>query len=159
MVDSLNPSKYPQFRTGPGRYHGRALAAAAALRAAPGYEPEICCVPDDSNIDVAASSTFEGRVSVPAGSYVWALAATSSQAEGFDIQIRDASGSHEFFGRQIHWDNATGQGSAQGISHPLFVLPKPWLVMEPGQLAVQIWNNAAAVNTIQIAVFVARRKQ
>jgi len=153
MINSPNPSMYPQLRD---RYHGAALAAAQALRQAQGYELEIYCVPDDSNIDVAASSPFEGRVTVPPQSYVWAIAASSNQAAGFDLQIRDAFASQEFFGQRIDWNNASGQGSSQGMSSPLFILPKPWLILEPGLLIVQIFNKAAAVNTIQVALFIAR---
>jgi len=127
------------------------------FRQAHGYEMQLRTVPDHSNIDIAASLTFEGRVTVPAGSYLYAIAATHSQAAGFDLQIRDTGTGQELFSKRIFSENVKG---AQGTGRsPQYWLPKPLLLLEPGLALVQIWNRAAAVNTIQVVLFFACPKE
>jgi hypothetical protein len=152
-LDNLNPAQFPQFNPGPGRYHTYALAAAYALRMASGFRPALYAVPDTSNAEVAGSSPFEGRISVPPSSYLWAIAATSSETDGFDLQLRDNRNKREMFGKRTFYQNTSGQGSSAGIAHPLFMLPRPRLVLAPGELTVQIFNRSASQNTVQVVLY------
>lgn len=157
-IDSLKPALLNHFRQA---YIGRAAASALLLRTAVVYfEPRVFCVPDDTNIDIAAASPFEGKLSLPPLSRIWALAGSSSQAEGFDLQLIDGGTHQPIFGKRAFFGNVTGQGAGpDGIRNALFVLPKPLLILEPGQVLVQVFNRSPLVNTIQVALYVAIPKE
>ncbi|MCC7497329.1 MAG: hypothetical protein IT160_07115 [Bryobacterales bacterium] len=122
--------------------------------------PAVVCIPDDTNIDVAASSPFEGRVTVPPGSYLWALAGTSSQPEGFDLQLIDGATAQQVCSKRTMYANVTGQGQAPGgAQSPLFVFPKPLLIQAPGLMLVQVFNRSTSVNTVQVALYLAIPKE
>ncbi len=153
MHDSLNPQLYPQFRD--SAYHLQALEALRTLREAAGYSPSLHLVPDASNTAVVPRGRFELRISLPVQSYVWALAAYSEQAAGFRIQIVDLGTGQKWFSQPIPNAMAGGEATTpEGISSPLYVLPKPMLVIEPALLSVQIENLADVLNTVQVVLFV-----
>lgn len=157
-MDALSPRLYPQFRPGFGRYFTHALEAAKPLRLAAGFEPRWTVVPDTSNAAVYPSGTYQARVSLPARSYLWALAGYSEQAAGFELQITDLGTRAVLFSSRVNFNNATGQGTTpEGISFPLYIPPKPHLVLEPGQLSVEIRNLAAVANQIQLVLFSTHR--
>jgi len=144
------------------RYHTRALQAMAPLFAALSYRPRVMVVPDAQGASVSASARYEGRVSVPVGSALWAISASSSQGAGFKINITDGASSADSLATEAtFFSNLSGQGpkqvkDAQGnlhtIANPLCVLPQYRLVTEPGLLRVQLQNLAASVNVIQVAL-------
>lgn len=155
-LDTLTPNQFPQFGNDPRQYLTHVLAAMSPHRVADGLKLQLRCVPPHGNIDIAAAATFEGRAAVPTGSYLYALSGSSSQAAGFDLQIRDTGTQAELFGRKCFYKNCTGQGQASDTpASPLHYLAKPLLLLEPGELLVQIWNRAAAVNTIQVVLWFA----
>lgn len=162
MLDSLNPERYPQFRIGgPQRPEQLAIHQALSLRIAADpllYEPAIYAVPDDTNIDIAASSTFEARVLLPARSYLWAMSLYSSQPEGCSIQLRDAGNQQELFGGAAAWDLLQPQAVA-GVRNAVQMLPAPWLIIDPGVVLVQLWNRSPNINRIQVALFVAQPRR
>jgi hypothetical protein len=155
MLPSLNPRQFPQFQPVSGRYHTHAIEAMRALRHVAGFRPLLYAVPDISNAAVPAGAPHEAKVTVPPQSYLWAIAATSSDTDGFDFQIRDNRNKRDLFGKRTIYLNASGQGSSQGIAHPLFILPKPRVVLAPGELTIQIFNRAILANTIQIVLYFA----
>ena len=68
-----------------------AVHALSGLRTARGYLPHLEVVPDSANVSVAANSTYEHRVTIPVGSLLWGLSGSSSQADGFRVQIIDTN--------------------------------------------------------------------
>ncbi len=155
-VESLPPALFPQFRSGPLSYHAQAIEAMQAMRAAAGFQAVRHIVPDVMNAALVGKGRYEARISLPPQSYVWAFAGTSDQAAGFKVQIVDLGTKAEWFSQPIRWDNLTGQGATpEGLSFPLYILPKPRLVLEPGLLSVQVTNLAAVANPIQLVVFTA----
>jgi hypothetical protein len=148
-MDSLDPKLYPQFRPRFGRYHTYALDAMLALRHAAGFEASWHVIPNASNTAVIALGRFEQRISVPPQSYIWGFAAYSQQ--GFQVQIYDLGTSEPWFSQPLNYQNLSGQGSTpEGITSPLYLLPAPRLVLEPGLLSVQITNLSSQVNTIKL---------
>ena len=151
----LNTLNRPQYRRG---WTGRTLAAMAPYRQATGYRLTLRTVPDHSNVALAANASFEGRVQVPQNSYLWAITASSSAAAGFDMQIRDANSGAELCGRRMYYQNLSGQpASADRPQSKQFVLPKPMIVMD--QIVVQLWNRAAAANTVQVVLWIAAKEE
>lgn len=143
----------PQFRPMPGRYHTAALAALRAVSAEPGTYANAYPVPDAANAVLAAGQPIEIRLSVPVGTWVWGFSATSSAAAGFEAQVIDLREGAPFWGQPVNYANVSGQGSAAGITFPLFILPAPRLVIEPGMLSIKLRNLAATSNTVQFVVF------
>lgn len=154
------------FPRGVGRFHGYAIEALSPLRQALGYEPHAEVVPDTSNTAVAGNSTYEARVSVPVGSRLLALSGSSGQAEGFRVQIIDASSNRGMLNRSALFGNVTGQGyparvadcrgHAVHIVQRLAMLSKPRVVIEPGMLTVQVTNLSPNVNQLQLVLWFAR---
>lgn len=148
----------------PGPYHATALKAMMPTLQATGLRPLVTVVPDSTGAAVAAKATYEDRVTVPAGSLLWAMSGTSSAAAGFTVQVTDAGTKKPLFSQPPFFSNATGQGSVsvpdcsgalQTLAHPLFVLPRPLVILPPGQVGLQINNLAAAVNILQVCLFFA----
>jgi hypothetical protein len=152
------PWLYSQWRPRRLGYHTPALEALRALGQRR-LRPELHAVPPAGAGAVGAYAALEARLSLRPVSYVVALAGTSSQAAGFEAQIRQ--GQRLLCSRRIRAENLTGGSGAspEGASSPLFLLPKPLAVIEPGLLTVQIVNLAAADNTVQLVLFVAAPEQ
>ena len=148
----------------PGPYHATAFKAMLPMLQATGLHPLVTVVPDSTGAAVPAKATYEDRVTVPAGSVLWAISGTSAEASGFTVQITDAGTRKPLFSQPPFFSNATGQGSVsipdcsgalQTVAQPLFVLPKPLVILPPGLVALQINNLAAAVNVLQLCLFFA----
>jgi hypothetical protein len=157
MLDTLTENFAPQFRGDPQLYMSRLLQRNAIYRHVPA-DLEIRVAPDDSNAVVAASAAFEGKYAVPNRARLWAVSGSSSLAAGFDLQIRGGPGPGPvLFGRRCFYENATGQGGGTPSS-PLFILPKPMLLLAAtdeaaAQVVVQAWNRADANNSIQVLLW------
>lgn len=154
MLDTLNQNFGVQWRPDPRYYMTRLFAGMYPHRIADGTRLALYAVPDENNVAIAANGTYEGTVILPPGSHLYAIAATQSTADGFDLQIRNAATQATLFGRRIFYANASGlvvPGAAP--ASPLFFLPRPLLILDPGQIVVQIWNKSAAVNTVQVVLF------
>lgn len=149
------PLTLPQFRPAPGRYHGPALEELRRVTSTPGYQPGAYPLPDEANAAMPGRSIIEIRLSLPIGTYVLGFSGSSDQAEGFQTQIYDLRHNAPFFATPAPWELITGQGSSEGISYPLFLLPHPRLVIEPAVLSVQIENLSTSTNTVQLVLFTA----
>lgn len=143
-----------QYRPWPGRYYTRALAAARAI--GEDYEPELHPIPRDGAA-IAASSPHEAKVVLPPGSYLVGLSGSSSEAAGFDVQIRLAGSQQQLCSQRAAHPNLAGGAlpTAEGAYNQVFILPKPLVITSPGELIVQLWNKATTANTIQLVLFVA----
>ncbi len=152
----------PQFVQGLGRYHQPALAALKPLRSALGYEDRREVIPDSSNKAVGVKATYEQRITVPAGAFLWAITGVSQQPEGFRLQVVDTASGRGLLSQPAHFTSSAGvgfpagivdcYGAAVAIRQPLYVLPKPRVVIEPGMLRVQVTNLSALINTIQVVL-------
>lgn len=147
------PLTLPQFPPRPMRYHARALAEMRRVTSTPGYQPGAYPLPDEDNANLPARALIEIRLSLPVGSYVLGFSGSSQQSDGFEVQIVDLRHNAPFFGAPVLWNNLAPQGSTLGISHPLFLLPHPRLVIEPALLNVQIKNLATTANQVQLVLF------
>lgn len=160
MLDRIDPTRYNQFRSA---YHRQALAAMEPLRKALGYEPRIEVLPDRQHVSVAAAATWDHRVTVRPGSYLWALSGSTTQPEGFTVQLTDAATRSNMFSGALQLQNITGQGTAsvkdcggtsRTIKTPLHVLAVPRPLVEPGLLNVQIVNKSSSANAIQLVLWI-----
>lgn len=153
----------PQFVQGLGRYHQPALVALAPLRRALGYANRREVIPDSPNKAVKPNSTYEQRVTVPTGAFLWAVAGQSEQAAGFRLQIVDTASGAGLLSQAAYFTHSAGgpgypagvknsYGIAVQIRQPLYVLPKPRVLIEPGMLKVQVTNLSASINTIQVVL-------
>jgi hypothetical protein len=149
------PLTLPQFGRGPLRYHARALAELRRITQTPGYQPGGYPLPDEANADMPANALIEIKLSLPVGSYIYGFTGASQRIEGFEVQIVDLRHNAPFFRAPVLWNNITAQGSTQGITHPLFLLPHPRLVIEPAVLTVQIKNLSASSNQVQLLILTA----
>jgi len=112
-------------------------------------------VPDDSNVSVAALGTYEGRVTLPANTRLFALSGTSAEAAGFDLQLRQTANGAAYFGKRTFFSNATGSAAGSTPQNPQHFLARPLLIVAPGDLLIQIWNRAAVPNAIQLVLWFA----
>jgi hypothetical protein len=144
-----------------GAYNLAAEAALLAVDRAAGYWPYVAAVPEATAASVAALSTYEPRISVPAGSLLWAISGVSAEAAGFTVQVTDQATRKPLFSQPAAIGNASGgagiawtdcYGVAQAATSPLHVLPQPMLVLAPGIVAVQIVNLANVANTLQLCL-------
>ena len=149
-----SPLPLPQFRPLALRYHTRALAALRALTAEGGFRPNAYPMPDEPNQTLPAGAPIEIKLSLPVGSWLWAFAATASDSAGFETQVIDLREGAPLWGTPADWRNVSGQGTTEGITFPLWILPAPRLVIEPGLLSVKLRNLATVANTVQLVAFV-----
>jgi len=122
---------------------------------APGYQPAWHLVPDRGNAAVIGHGKFRAQVTLPPGSYVWALGGYSAQPEGFKVQITDLGTGTPYFSAPISHAAITGQAAVAGVTFPLGILHKPRLVIEPAVLSVEVQNDSANANQIQMVLFTA----
>lgn len=161
MIDRIDPRRYHHFRS---QYHIKALNALEPLRKAVGYEPRNEVIPDRQHVALAKAATWDHRVTVPPGSWLWALSGSSQQAAGFSVQITDFATRSNLFSGAVQYQNLTGQGSvsvldaagqAQTISTPLHILPTPRPIIEPAVLNVQLSNlDTANANEVQLVLWI-----
>lgn len=152
MIARYGPLVCAQFRDWCGRYYPAALRALALL--GDNYRPELDVLPEDGQA-LGPGVLYEARIQLAPGSYLVGFTGSSSQAAGFQVQVRQ--GSNELASSLINHANITGGASAspQGLYNPQFLLPKAAIITPPGVLSVQLWNLATVSNTIQLVVFVA----
>lgn len=158
-LDRIDPRVYNQFR---GPYHQRALAAMEPLRKALGYEPHVEVIPDSQHQSLAPRATWDHRVSVPPGTWLWATSGSSQQPEGFSVQITDFASRTNLFSGLVNWNNITGQGSvsvpdatgaAVHLSTPHHIFNAPFPIVEPATLNVQLANLSANANQVQLVLW------
>jgi hypothetical protein len=154
LLDTLTAQFAGQFRHSP--HMQNVMMALAPLITSTAPRLILRSVPDDSNISVAANGTYEGRVTVPASTRLYALSGSSAQAAGFDLQLRPVGTTTPYFGRRTRYEQATGQATAAGTpQNKQWFFPRPLLLPAPAELLVQIWNRAAVANSIQLVLWFA----
>lgn len=120
-----------------------------------GMEGMAYVIPDSTAPILAPNGTLIAHVSLPNNSYVWGFSAYSQRPQGFDVLITDLTYDNAWWPFSIRWDNLSQQGSTpEGIGTPLFLLSEPHLVIEPGNLDIQIRNLSSATNEVQLVMFV-----
>lgn len=124
--------------------------------ARPDYRPAWHVVPDRGNTAVIGAGKFRAQVTVPVGTYLWGLGAYSASPDGFLCQITDLGTGTPLFNAPISWKAITGQAAVSGITFPLFIFHRPRLVIEPGLLSVEVQNNSASSNEIQLVLLAAQ---
>jgi hypothetical protein len=160
-MDSLDIA-YSHAR-GLGRFPGYVLGQMEPLRKALHYSERVEVVPDKANAVVGALATYEHRISVPPGAWLYGLSGSSEQAEGFTVQVFDAgSGAKLYSPSAVDYANATAQGAparivngagvSQTIVQRLALLGRPRVVCEPGALRVQVKNLSANTNRIRVCL-------
>jgi hypothetical protein len=147
----------PQFAR--SQAHLKALATMAPQLEALSLHPHAEISPDSTNVAIAANSTFEHRITIPAGAFLWAISGSSEQPEGFRLQIVDSATNKGMFSSSAFFGHVTGQGYPAGlvdcagaavqIKQPLYLLPKPHVIAPPAMLRVQITNLSALVSKCQ----------
>jgi hypothetical protein len=159
-LDRIDPERYHQWRNAYGQ---RALMALEHLRKAAGYQARHEVIPDRQHVAIAANATWDHRVSVRPGSYLWALSGTSGQADGFAVQITDFATPSNLFSGPVIYQNLTGTGSYAYVNSagsslllapPLHLLASPRPLIEPAVLNVQITNLASVANQVQLVLWI-----
>lgn len=147
---------FPQFAPGPHRYHTEALAQAMHVMSLPSYQSMVYPMPEQGSNVLPAGAPIQIDLSLPPDSYVIGFSAYSAQAAGFEFQIIDAHETYAAFQGPVRFDLISGQGTTpEGITQPVYYLPKPRIVVDPAVLRFQIRNLATVPNTIQLAVWTA----
>lgn len=153
-------SRLTPFKANP--YHASSRAANEPLLRAISYRPRVHIVPDRQAVNIAASGMYEGRVSVPPGAALWAIAGSSQRAEGFKLNLIDGGNGSPIATEAPYFSQLTGNattqvkdcsGTLRTITNPLYILPRYRLVTEPGLIRVQIANLSTSANQIQVALY------
>lgn len=145
---------YPQWRPRELSYHRAALETTRALGLRR-LRPELHAVPPEGAGSLQPLAAAEFKLALRPVSYLVALSGSSAQAAGFEVQIRSPAGQNLCSHRITHANLTGGSGATQGARNPLFVLPKPLAIDEPGILVVQLVNLASAANQVQLVLHVA----
>lgn len=152
------------FQPAPGRFHPLVLGQLEPLRQALGYSERVEVVPDRQNALVGSHATYEHRISVPPGSWLWAIAGSSEQPEGATIQVVDQGTGATLYSAPANMANVVsgqpvpipdGFGNFGLIRMPIAFLARPRVFVEPGWLRVRITNLAPLANRIQVALYFA----
>ena len=148
--------RLPQFRARSNPYHLRAVPELLRVTRAAGYQPGAYSLPGPDKESLPAKAILPIRLSLPVGTYLWAWAGSSSQADGFRVRINDLRQNANFFKGNVNWKNLTYQAATpEGIIFPLTILPIPRIVIEPAALHIVIENLSASTNVIQFVLFTA----
>ena len=117
-------------------------------------------VPDVSRQSFAARAQIEDQISVPAGSFLIMLTGFTDQTfpNDFMFTLADKGSGREYASQFTRYQAATGGNSTQstvtavqGRTMPLIV-PSPWIVTEPGLVAVRISNLATVSAVINLCL-------
>jgi len=148
----LHARKFPQFRQ--QLYNAAAIEAAAAVLP-PGLVPRVYPVPRQGGT-LGAGVPFTEKVRLRHGSYLLGFTGSSDQAAGFDVQVRSVASGEQLCPQRLKHPNLTGgSGSSQGAYNILHVMPRPWIVVRPAELIVELFNLATAAATIQLVLYIA----
>lgn len=155
LHDARAPELYPHTRFTTSRYCGIVARGHELLRCAEGWEPLILTLPLNANATMAVRAIYEARLSVPPGSYLVGFSGTfTAGTAGFEVVIRDLRDQSLLTSRPVNQSNITGQPPAGGIPPPVYYLPEPRLIIEPGLVSVRIRNlDALLANTVQLCTF------
>lgn len=156
----------PAIRCRPGYYIASALAAMDVLRRANTYRPKWYVIPDDEHATIPAYQTLEYQLRVTPRSYVWGMVLNLYNPATFAVvnadtvwcQITDTCNGIPLFsdfvrGRGFQTLQATATDQRNAMLP--YLLPQPRLILEPGLIAVDLANTAAAAIRPQLLLFTA----
>lgn len=144
--------EFPQFW---GGYFQSALEEAANMLPE-GLVPQLYAVPRQGGT-LDAGVPFTEKVRLPHGSYLIAFTGSSDQAAGFDVQVRAVSTAEQLFSDGTKHANLTGgTESTSGVYNILHILPRPWVIVRPAELIIELFNLATTTATIQLVLWVAQ---
>ena len=124
-----------------------------AMQESVNYRLRLVCVPDGPNYRVAGGATFEDRVFVSPGSFLLAFSATSQQAAGYKVQVKDLTSGTLLYTQSTSFQNVTA-GAPSDQVNPVSYLPKPRAIPS-GFLSIRVQNLAGVTNTIQVVAWIA----
>lgn len=160
QLDRIDPQRFRQW--GLTSFGRRALAALEPLRKAAGFIPRDEVIPDSQAAVIAVNGIWDHRINAPAGSWLYAMAATSAQAAGFTVQITDLTTKENLLSSPAQYQNLTGQSSVtltDAAGQP-FPFGTPWRLLPAprpltGPLNVQIQNlDTLKTNRVQLVLFI-----
>ncbi len=164
----FDPQRYQQWRN-PSMQ--RVLLAYDALGRAGGFRPRDEVIPDQQHTAIAPAATWDHRVTLSPGSFLWGLSASVGATEGFKVQITDFATRSNLYSGQLASSNldrayADGNGVVAGsypypnslgqaltIPSSIHLLSRPRPIVEPGILNVQITNLAQIAQTVQLVLW------
>lgn len=156
IFDSLKVAQYGNLASRFGNYNAKAIAAAAMIRGAAGYEPYIVAFPKPTEEAISGRGFWRGRATVSPETFIVAINGTSDQAAGFTVRIKDLGTGRDLFKSPISAPNCTGFGTSDTPANPIHFLPSPVLCKDPGLIEVQINNLATVEARIQVCLFTAQ---
>jgi hypothetical protein len=134
------------------QYRANVLAQLEVLRRARGYKARYYTSPDSLVEPILAFGQVETQIRAVPGTYVWGLSLYAATITNLKIQVTDASTEIPLFSDYIR--AALMQPSSTGGRVP-FLLGQPRLISEPGQINVEIYNDNATTNTVQLVLYCA----
>jgi hypothetical protein len=119
-----------------------------ALRNSDDYRVALYGAPIASFSPMPGGATRDEVLTIPPGSWLFAVKADSEQPEGFQAQITFADGGRVF-------DRPTGSASLSGDAGRPLYLSKPQGFPAGGPVTVRIINKSAIANDCQLVLWVA----
>jgi hypothetical protein len=119
-----------------------------------GLTPQMYLAPNPPG-PVPGNLFSQTQIELKPNSYVCGFEIQNQQPAGCQLQIVDLGTNTPFFSGPISSLSLVQSAPVAGISFDPIWLPKPRLVLTPGQLQVQIRNLSANANTIEFILFVA----
>lgn len=128
--------------------------------------PRYVTVPTSLQVQIPVTSFYEEQISVLPGSILWGLSVICkdedpSQLQNYSIRITDLQTGIEIFSEftNVEMLNPAGIDAGNGTraEGAPFILPEPYIILDPGLLMVEIGtlNNATFLTTepVQILMF------
>lgn len=169
-LDRIDPERYTQWRTPAG---SQLLLGLEALRQAEGYEQYLEVAPDTQHVGIAPGATWDHRLPVRPGSWLFGLSGSTANATGFTLQVTDLGTRSNLFSGSIKSKALFGASTVQvrdctntarNIFCPLHLLgvPRPILPASAdgsGVLNIQVTNlDASNTQNVQIVIWLYRPK-
>ena len=148
----------------PYDYYPGALGQLGALRRANTYRARIYAVPDDFNQPLQAYETLEYNVKVTGGSYLWGLRFvqyspvwTQQAPANVVVQLTEACTGIELYREfsttgGLAFYTAATQGRGFHLPH---ILTQPRLLLDPGEITVELCNLSGSVQYCQLLLHTA----
>jgi hypothetical protein len=154
----------PAIRLWPYNYVAGALAQMDTLRRAATYRPRIYAVPDDYNQPLDGYETLEYQIKLASGSYIWGMMFRQYSAgwaqqdpTSVVIQLSEACTGVPFYSEFSQAQGLafyTASPLASGIAMP-HILTQPRIILEPGDVNVELCNLSSASQRCQLLIFTA----
>lgn len=140
QIDQLTRDTYSE-------YDDLVIAQLAAMAYDPCYKPGLFKSPDSASEIVASGKKTSYGLSIPPGSLIYAF--YCQDATGYMIQITDLSLDFQLFSEPMPVELANNLVKTPGYPQ-LWDAPHP--VVGTGMFLVELWNNTAASERIQLVM-------